>query len=209
MIWKNKFPQASSIRLALGLALFLIFLSNAAIAATGSQADATSDASQSGFSAGDAEERAQAKVSAMTAARFLEQSSWGPTKDTIAQVQQVGLSKYLSQQFSAPLSNYPRAGNKNDLTVMQKQFFVNATTGKDQLRQRLSFALSEIMVVSALKTNDSTAFKLWMNMLQKDALGNFYDLLKDVTLSPTMGHYLDMGNNDGCDGCARITFSTT
>jgi len=142
------------------------------------------------------------QVSAMVAARFLEQSSWGPTPNTIAQVQQAGLQTYLQQQFNAPVSTYPTPGAKDDLTAVQKPFFVNATQGQDQLRQRVSFALSEITVVSAVKIGDPTAFSLWMNMLQNDAFGNFSTLLKDVTLSPTMGYYLDMGNNDGCNGCA-------
>jgi uncharacterized protein (DUF1800 family) len=41
-----------------------------------------------------------------------------------------------------------------------------------------------------------------MNMMQNDAFGNFSTLLKDVTLSPAMGNYLDMANNDGCNGCS-------
>ena len=142
------------------------------------------------------------KVNAMTAARFLEQSTWGPSAQTIKAVERAGLSTYLQQQFKAPITKYGNPGPKNDLTLLQKQFFVNAASRKDQLRQRVSFALSEIMVVSGLKVTDSSAFQLWMNMLQKDAFGNFYTLLKDVTLSPTMGYYLDMGNNDGCNGCS-------
>jgi len=141
-------------------------------------------------------------VSAAVAARFLEQSSWGPTPQTIAQVQQAGLQSFLDQQFSLPVSGYGTPGANDDLRFVQKQFFVKAAQGQDQLRQRVAFALNEIMVVSARKIGDPTAFSLWMNMLQKDSFGNFSTLLKDVTLSPTMGNYLDMANNDGCSGCA-------
>ena len=63
--------------------------------------------------------------------------------------------------------------------------------GQDQLRQRVAFALSQIMVISAFKIGDPTAFSLWNNMMQKDAFGNFSTLLNDVTLSPSMGYYLD------------------
>jgi uncharacterized protein (DUF1800 family)/sugar lactone lactonase YvrE len=141
------------------------------------------------------------QVSAQVAARFLEQSSWGPTPATIAQVQQIGLQAYLQQQFNAPVSTYPTPATGAGLTSVQQQFFVNAMQGQDQLRQRVSFALSEIMVVSAVKVANPSAFSLWMNMLQNDAFGNFYNLLNDVTLSPTMGFYLDMGNNNGCKTC--------
>jgi uncharacterized protein (DUF1800 family) len=144
----------------------------------------------------------QQLVTAAVASRFLEQASWGPTPASIAQVQQSGLQGYLTQQFSAPVSSYQTPGPKDDLTFVQKQFFVSATGGQDQLRQRVSFALSQIMVISAFKIGDPTAFSLWMNMMQNDSFGNFSTLLKDVTLSPSMGYYLDMGNNDGCNGCS-------
>ncbi len=146
------------------------------------------------------------QVSAITAARFLEQSSWGPTPTTIAQVEQLGLQAYLQQQFSAPISTYPTPGAGAKFVVDQNQFFVNAMQGQDQLRQRVSFALSEIMVISGMKSKfdqiDPTEFSLWMNMLQNDAFGNYFDLLNDVTLSPGMGYYLDMANNNGCPKCA-------
>ncbi|MBI3475006.1 MAG: DUF1800 domain-containing protein [Acidobacteria bacterium] len=142
------------------------------------------------------------QVTAAAAARFLEQSSWGPTQQTIAQVQGAGFKGFLTQQFSAPAVSYKTPGPNDDLRFVQKQFFVNAAQGQDQLRQRVAFALNEIMVVSARKIGDPSAFSLWMNMMQTDSFGNFSTLLKDVTLSPAMGNYLDMANNDGCNGCS-------
>ena len=141
-------------------------------------------------------------VTAQVASRFLEQASWGPTTSTIAQVEQSGLQGYLTQQFSAPASTYPTPSATDGLSFVQARFFVNGMQGQDQLRQRVSFALSQIMVISAFKIGDPTAFSLWMNMMQKDAFGNFSTLLQDVTLSPGMGYYLDIGNNDGCSGCS-------
>ena len=143
-----------------------------------------------------------AQVSAMSAARFLEQSSWGPTPATIAQVQAAGLPAFLQQQFNAPISNYPTPASGQSLLVVQQQFFVNAIQGQDQLRQRVSFAISEIIVDSSVKASIfPPAYSLWMNTLQNDAFGNFYTLLNDVTLNPGMGYYLDMANNNGCSTC--------
>ncbi len=141
----------------------------------------------------------------MVAARFLEQSSWGPTAATIAQVQQGDLPTYLQQQFTAPISTYATPGPGDDLSFVQNQFFVNAMNGQDQLRQRVSFALSEIIVVSGVGPNvkSPAGFSLWMNMLQNDAFGNFFNLIDDVTLSPTMGSYLNMANNNGCSTRCR------
>ncbi len=36
----------------------------------------------------------------------------------------------------------------------------------------------------------------YLRVLQKDAFANFRTLMEDVTLSPTMGEYLDVRNND-------------
>ena len=66
----------------------------------------------------------------------------------------------------------------------------------DQLRQRVAFALSQIMVASSNKVNDVNAFTLWQNMLQGCIWQLLRLCLKDVTLSPVMGNYLDMVNND-------------
>jgi uncharacterized protein (DUF1800 family) len=139
--------------------------------------------------------------SATVAARFLEQSSWGPTAASIAQVQAAAdLPTYLQQQFSAPISTYVTPGPTDDLSFVQKQFFANAMQGQDQLRQRVAFALSEIIVISGVGPNikGPSAFSLWMNMMQNDAFGNFFTLLNDVTLSPSMGSYLTMAENNGC-----------
>jgi uncharacterized protein (DUF1800 family) len=130
------------------------------------------------------------------AARLLEQSTWGVNPLSLSHVQAVGMQAFLNEQFTMPASTYPAAGPNDDMSVVQKRFFTNALTGQDQLRQRVAWGLSQIMVASAVKINNPSAFVLWQNMFQNDAFGNFSTLLTDVTLSPVMGHYLDMVNND-------------
>jgi uncharacterized protein (DUF1800 family) len=63
-------------------------------------------------------------------------------------------------------------------------------------RQRVAFALSQIMVVSSVEIYEAYGLADYQNILLNDALGNYRTLLQDVTLSPTMGHYLDMANSD-------------
>jgi len=138
-------------------------------------------------------------VTAAAAARFLEQSTFGPTPASIQHLQQVGFQSYLNEQFSATASTYPTPGANDNMDVVKMRFFTNALTGQDQLRQRTAWALAQIFVVSNQKIGDPSAFTSWMNMLQKDAFGTFSTLLNDVTLSPTMGHYLDMVRNDKPD----------
>ena len=135
-------------------------------------------------------------LSASAAARLLEQATWGPNPQSLSHVQAEGMQAFLNEQFAAPVSTYPAPASTDDMTVVQKRFFTNALTGQDQLRQRVAWGLSQIMVASATKVNNPSAFVLWQNMFQNDAFGNFLTLLTDVTLSPTMGNYLDMVNND-------------
>ena len=135
-------------------------------------------------------------LSASAAARLLEQSTWGVNPQSLSHVQAVGMQAFLNEQFAAPVSTYPAPATTNDMTFVQKRFFTNALTGQDQLRQRVAWGLSQIMVASAVKINNPSAFVLWQNMFQNDAFGNFSTLLTDVTLSPVMGNYLDMVNND-------------
>jgi uncharacterized protein (DUF1800 family) len=138
-------------------------------------------------------------VTAAAAARFLEQSTFGPTPALIQHVQQVGFQSFLNEQFSAAASTYPTPGSNDNMDVVKNRFFTNALTGQDQLRQRVAWALAQLFVVSNQKIGDPSAFTLWMNMLQKDAFGTYSTLLNDVTLSPTMGNYLDMVGNDKPD----------
>ena len=136
-------------------------------------------------------------VSELAAARFLEQASWGPDAASIAHVQAVGFGGWLDEQLAAPPSLFaPTNDASNNLGPQQNDFIVHALLGQDQLRQRVAFALSQIFVVSALKTGQPRQMVPYQNLMLTDALGNFVDLFRDVTLSPTMGVYLDMVNSD-------------
>jgi uncharacterized protein (DUF1800 family) len=140
---------------------------------------------------------AHPKVSYLAAARFLEQASWGPSAESIAHLQDVGFEAWLAEQFAAPASFYKSSTSTADnLTEQQSEFFVHAVTGKDQLRQRVAFSLGQVFVVSGLKTGQPRQMVPYQNMLLRDAFGTYANLLRDVTLSPTMGVYLDLVNDD-------------
>lgn len=128
--------------------------------------------------------------------RFLEQSTFGPTSTLVNQVQQTGFDSFLQSQISAPISVYPTpAPTDSGLGNVQNAFFKNAVYDNDQLRQRLAFALNEIWVVGENKVSDPTGYSNYMQALTNDALGNYYSVMKDVTLTPAMGHWLDMVDN--------------
>ncbi len=68
----------------------------------------------------------------------------------------------------------------------------------DQVRQRMTLALSEIMVVSMFGLPISwsnLAIAHYTDILEKHAFGKFRELLQDVTLSLSMGTYLNMQGN--------------
>ncbi len=138
------------------------------------------------------------------AVRFLEQSTFGPTPELIAHVQSVGFSRFIDEQFSLPSSTYPdvvsptpgATGSGTPFSQVQARFMANAVSGADQLRQRVAFALGQIWVISEVKDYRADQFVPWLRMMSADALGNFRTLMQDVTLSPSMGRYLDMVNND-------------
>jgi uncharacterized protein (DUF1800 family) len=140
------------------------------------------------------------KITYNVAARFLDQAAFGPDPVTSAHVQAVGLEAYLNEQFAAPITPYPDPGATGfGIGQVQARFFTNAVHGQDQLRQRMAFALGQIMVASAVEENTPTQLVPYLQLLKKDAFVNFRTLMEDVTLSPTMGEYLDMRNNDKAD----------
>jgi len=145
-----------------------------------------------------------AAMSARAAGRFLDQATWGPTADSISSLQGMGIAAWLNYQFGLNNSDLPdqpvlnAAGRINaDLRPVQEAFFVNAVTGEDQLRQRVAFALSQIWVVSAVAgVPDAYAYPPYWRIFRDNAFGNYRDIIKAVTLSPAMGRYLNMANNN-------------
>jgi uncharacterized protein (DUF1800 family) len=136
-------------------------------------------------------------LSYAAAKRFLEHATWGPTPDSIAHLQAIGINAWLTEQFNEPVSAYNLpVDTSTNLSTLQEQFFKNAIVGPDQLRQRLAFALGQIVVVSGVKLASYDEMMPYQQLLLNDAFGTYHSLLTDVTLSPAMGHYLDMVNND-------------
>jgi uncharacterized protein (DUF1800 family) len=128
--------------------------------------------------------------------RFLEQTTFGPTPALVTQVQQSGLQAFLTNQYATPVTPYPDpAADETFLGPLQQRFFVAALTAPDQLRQRVAFSLGQIFVIAGDKISDPTAFTNYLRLLNTDAFTNYRQIMKDVTLSPAMGHYLDMVNN--------------
>lgn len=129
----------------------------------------------------------------IAAARFLEQASFGPSPADLAYVKQNGIQAWLNRQFALPASSF---NGDVDMDVLRSSWYKNMASGQDQLRQRMIFALSQIWVVSADKNNNVNEMKPWLETLSRHAFGNYRDLLREMTLNPSMGKYLDMANSN-------------
>ncbi len=146
--------------------------------------------------------------------RFLEQATWGPTPALIEHVRRIGFDAFLDEQFQAPMSSYPTLplyASMRDVTtcpnnstcqrdnytmyLLQNQFFLNALYGADQLRQRVAFALHQIIVVSGVDVTLPSWMAPYLQILDRNAFGNYRQLLYDITLNPAMGNYLDINGN--------------
>jgi hypothetical protein len=147
-------------------------------------------------------------ASAGAAARFLIQSTFGPNAAEIASVQSLGYEGWINDQFSLPVSRHltnvlakPNAdpsGSPYPASLVFNTWWQQAVIAPDQLRQRVAFALSEILVVSenGVLDENGRALSSYYDTLLEHAFGNFRELLEAVTLSPAMGLYLDMRRNE-------------
>jgi len=83
--------------------------------------------------------------------------------------------------------------DKFTMYPLQRTFFSGALYGNDQLRQRVAFALHQILVVSgSSEVNRPSWMTPYLQALDRNAFGNYQTLLSEITLTPAMGEYLDM-----------------
>lgn len=76
---------------------------------------------------------------------------------------------------------------------VHRTFFSTGLYGNDQLRQRVAFALHQILVVSAnSEVNRPSWLTVYLQALDRNAFGSYQTLLNEITLTPAMGEYLDM-----------------
>jgi len=143
--------------------------------------------------------------------RLIEQATFGAKPALTASVQSGGIESFLDQQLYAPMQDYPDLPfwpqtrpmtciddclrDNYTFYPIQRHLFANALSGQDQLRQRVAFGLSQILVTSQTDIPMPAWMRSYQQLLYRNALGNFRQLLFDVTLHPTMGRFLDMLNN--------------
>lgn len=154
--------------------------------------------------------------------RFLEQGTFGPTSALDNRIRRIGLRTWLAEQFDMPYpsaanqypddppkpSNAPTNCDGDQVTVPdipvtcfrdtyslykpQTWFWREAYYGEPQLKHRVSWALGQIWVTSGVDVQQSRYMVEYHKILSNNAFGNYRNLMKQMTLNPTMGSYLDM-----------------
>lgn len=153
---------------------------------------------------------AAAHTAAGAAARFLQQATFGAGPADLADLQgKASFEAWIDDEFAKPatfhlpyVEQFRNVTNPNNPTyggsLSFNSWWKHSIQADDQLRQRIAFALSEIMVVSESGPLDDRANAIsdYYDTLLEHAFGNARDLLEAVTLHPAMGRYLDMLRND-------------
>lgn len=159
------------------------------------------------------------------ASRFASQATFGVDFDGIDSLAREGKSNWIDRQFSLPVTDHSSiiadlvqrrddgefAAFETDIEYLimfrRLAWWHRTVTAPDELRQRIAFALSEIFVVSdnvdALIVNPN-AMSDYYDTLLVHSFGNFRDLLRSVTLHPSMGIYLSHVNNRKTDPVNNI-----
>ena len=145
-------------------------------------------------------------ITTAEAYRFLNQASFGATEAEAQRVINMGIEAWIDDQLMLSpslqlpyLRSLPVPQNRAELNQDRIDiWFRNVMNEGDQLRQRVAFALSEIMVVSQLGALNNAPYALgdYYDQLSLHAFGNYRDLMEVVTLHPAMGVYLSMLGNE-------------
>jgi uncharacterized protein (DUF1800 family) len=156
---------------------------------------------------------ADVPLTAPDASRFLIQTTFGPMQaeiDALTGKRQSDLRAWIDAQMTLPASLHLDATDADFRTFAvgdnpqysqqnrQDAWWKIVVTAPDQLRQRVAFALSEILVVSDVNStlfNTPRGMANYYDIFTQGAFGNFHDILDQVTMSPIMGVYLSSLRN--------------
>ncbi|KAA3622388.1 MAG: DUF1800 domain-containing protein [Bacteroidetes bacterium] len=153
------------------------------------------------------------------ASRLLSQATFGADRATIEHVAEIGIEAWIEEQFALEPTNYletieeiynylynyhvNNGGDPEDYPWRPNWSHFNygwweiTMSHEDLLAQRISYALSQIMVVSINSDLQGYGDGLadFYDIFSRNAFGNFRDILREVTYHPSMGHYLSHLNN--------------
>ncbi len=130
----------------------------------------------------------------LAAARFLEQATFGPTPADVTKLKAMGAEAWLAEQFNMPATDIPLPGAMQS-GLVQQQYLSRLTTAPDQLRQRVAYVLGSIIVISMNKNIYPAEIVPYLQILSRNAFGNYRTLLGEISVSSQMGKYLDLARS--------------
>ena len=141
--------------------------------------------------------------------RLVEQTTFGPQLDDVYAAGRMGPEAWINAQMQKPatfMSDGLERADSGRWNEFVNVWWRQAIQADDQLRQRVAFALSEILVVSSHDGLGDEQFGLanYYDILLRHAFGNYRDLLEAVTLNPVMGEYLSIKGNRKPDAKENI-----
>ena len=156
------------------------------------------------------------RMTVSQAVRFMTQATFGPKRSEVIALLNSSPSSWFVEQLELPASQLrpvvdefaAMANPEVDFDPLYIEsttfgFWRNSIAAQDQLRQRMAFALSELLVVSngggEVLTDIPEAVAYYQDLLITHALGNYRDLLDAVTYSPAMGYYLTYMGSEKAD----------
>ncbi|HHL43521.1 MAG TPA: DUF1800 domain-containing protein [Hellea balneolensis] len=148
---------------------------------------------------------------------FLAKATFGATKAQIDSLKGTAVSDWLLGQFNHSPTLYLdrvlallRALPRDEMLFgdsLTNMYIDDAIASDDQLRLRMVLALSEIIVTSLNSDLDNypDAMAYYVDILSRNAFGNYRDILKEITYSPAMGFYLTyLANEKGDPDSGRM-----
>ncbi|MEL6665933.1 MAG: DUF1800 family protein [Pseudomonadota bacterium] len=151
--------------------------------------------------------------SEVEASRFLARATFGGSKSEIASLNGGDAADWIASEFSKSttltmpeLLAQPRnPDGRLDYFRIDELYWDHIVTANDQLRQRMAFALSQILVYSDVADSDQPTRAYYQDIMIRNAFGNYRDLLEEVTYSPAMGQWLTyLRNRKGDPGAGRM-----
>jgi len=110
----------------------------------------------------------------------------------------------VDPQDENPYKHFDNRYKKGLSTSMSKSvvWIEKALGSDDQLRQRMAWALSQIVVVAVPGVGKSSYAEAWTSLYDifvRNAFGNYRDILREITHNPIMGEYLTYKNSKSFD----------
>ncbi|SHO81703.1 hypothetical protein MNB_SV-15-1249 [hydrothermal vent metagenome] len=175
------------------------------------------------------------RLTANEASSFLQKASFGATIDTIKELREIGIEEWIDREFNKTigtshlyrtaqiaqnydnnkfanatqnLASFNSTGDRFIRKAQDGAWWTDVMTGDDQLRQRVAFALSQIIVVSDIEPplgNRAESLASFYDIFRNNAFGNYRDILEAIAVHPAMGVYLSHQGNRKTDVERHIT----